>query len=170
MNSNVLRLAVGVGTVAGVGLASHISSKATGKPLGIPGSMAHTMGNDKLDKKAYAKEYNKEVLKDTAKLGAFTALAAGSAAVATGVSAKAANFATGAKAAMGRAAEAVSVNGKSLKSMITNTNLYKKFNGLQGPAKAAIVVGAAALALGLMIYDRVSIAKSAYIEGKNETV
>lgn len=164
-------LAGGVaGTAIGVGSAK-IYKKATGKSAGAPGSIAHIMTNDKLDKHSRAtvlKEQAKEGLKDTLKVTGLSAGAAGVAALATAKSPKVSGLLSSAKSSVAGALESISVNGQNLKDMVKNTKVFEKFSALPKPAKAAIAVGATALAGLGTIYTLVSSSKAGYIEGKNE--
>lgn len=157
----------GIGTMGGLKLAS----KITGKPMGLPGSTAHVLTNDKLDKEAkkeVLKECTKEGFKDIAKMTGVAGAAAGAAAIATGCSNKASAVAKKAFAGAEKLLSKVSVNGKSLKTMVKNSNLYKNFNKLPMPAKAAIAAGAAVLAFAAPILGLSAQSKSGYIEGKYE--
>ena len=69
---------------------------------------------------------------------------------------------------VGNALSRVSIDDKNLKELIKNSNLYKNFNALPKPAKAAIATGSAILALILPTAAISSASKLGYIEGKHE--
>lgn len=174
MNANLVNTLPLVSGVAGAAVSvgsSKIYSKVTGKPAGLPGSIAHILTNDKLDKQAKSKvvkEQTKEGLKDTLKVTGLAAGCAGAAALATAKSSKVSGLLSSAKSAVGGALEKVSVNGNNLKDMVKGTKVFEKFSALPKPAKAAIAVGAAALAGLGAVYTSLAPSKSGYIEGKNE--
>ncbi len=155
--------AVGLGSVA-------LAAKISKKPIGCKGSMAHIMSNDKLDKQAKKdtfKQIGKETLKDTGKIAGATAVLSGAAALAT-KSTKVSTFLKDAKATIGEGLSKISINNKNLKSMITDSSLYKKANALPKPAKAAIATAAAALALITPFWMLKSASDAGYIEAQNE--
>lgn len=178
MNVNLVKSLPVIGSVAGaaVGTAltvggSKIYMNGTGKPAGAPGSIAHILTNDKLDKQGKAdvlKEQTKESLKDALKVTGLAAGCAGAAALATAKSPKLSGLLSSAKSAVGGALEKVSVNGDNLKDMVKGTKVFEKFSALPKPAKAAIAVGAGALAGLGTIYKAVTQSKAGYIEGKHE--
>ena len=159
-------------TGAGLGLGgAKLYNKVTGKTAGAPASMAHVLTNDKLDKQAKKQvigEQLKEGLKDTAKLAGITAGVAGTAALVTGCSNKAGAFANRVISGIGNWCSNVKTYDVTLGETIKDTKLYQKVRTLSTPAKAAIGVAAAFLALATPIAALVSAQKAGYIEGKHE--
>ena len=185
-----------VGSAAGLGLGSGLSvggakiyKKVTGKSAGVAGSPMHILTNDKLDKKAKAavvKEQLVESGKDTLALGTIVGTSAGAAAIAAGCSSKVQAGLSSLKHAVKKFTDNIVVkygNGvidtmhagtnesidKTLTQVIKNNKLFKKFNNLTTPAKAAIAAGALAMAVALPTISTISAAKSGYIEGKHES-
>ncbi len=163
---------IGCTTGLGIGLAgSKIYSKMTGKAAGAPASAAHILTNDKLDKQGKSdvvKEQLSEGLKDTVNVSKVVIGSAAAASLAAGNSKKVAGLLHKAKTNVGNILSKVTVDNKNLKEIVKNSNIYKKLNNLPTPAKAAIAVGAAALALVAPITSIVSARKAGYIEGKHE--
>lgn len=139
--------------------------------IGLKGSPAHVLTNNNMtkdDKKACMKELCKESFKDTVKLTTLTAGAAGVGAVAT-KSNKFVGALKGIRHSVGEALSKVNINGTNLKEAVKNSSTYTKFNSLPTPAKAAIAVGAAALAIIAPLATIGSASKSGYIEGQHES-
>lgn len=190
MNPIVLGSVTGLGLGAGLGVGgAKVYKKVTGKAAGVAGSPMHIATNDKLDKKAKAavvKEQLVESGKDTLALGTIVGTSAGAAAIAAGCSSKVQAGLSSLKQAVKKFTDNIVVkygNGvidtmhagtnesidKTLTQVIKNNKLFKKFNNLTTPAKAAIAAGAAALALVAPIVSLVSSQKAGYIEGKHES-
>lgn len=154
------------GAPAGVmiGAARHAN-----KTIGAPASLAHVLTNDKLDNKAKVlAEQTKEGIKDTLTLGGIALGTGAAASLATGCSNKVATAFKGLKGKLSGILGNMNYGGKSVKDMIKNTNVFKKFNSLPAPAKVGLAVGAAALALAAPIVSMVSAQKAGYIEGQHE--
>jgi len=165
-----MTLAAAAGVGIGIG-GSKAYKKITGKTAGEPASLAHILTNDKLDKKAkkaVIAEQFKESGKDTLKLAGIVATTAGATAIATGCSNKITGIAQKSISKVGNLLSKVSVNGNNLKDMIASTKVYQKISTLPTPAKAAMAVGGAVLALVAPIMTLVSSQKAGYIEGKHE--
>ncbi len=138
--------------------------------IGMKGSPAHILTNNnmsKAEKKECYKELNKEGLKDTVKLTTLTAGAAGVGAIAS-KSNKVVNGLKAIRHSVGEALSKVDINGTNLKEAVKNSSLYTKFNSLPTPAKAAIAVGTAALAIIAPLATIGQASKAGYIEGKHE--
>ena len=58
---------------------------------------------------------------------------------------------------------------KSVKNLIKDSGLYKKFSKLTVPAQVGILVATATAALFTPFFTNASSAKAGYIEGQNET-
>ena len=138
--------------------------------IGITGSVAHVATNKNLSKKdkaaCYTEQY-KEGLKDTAKFTAVAGAAAGVGAIAS-KSGKFVNALKSVRHTVGEALSKVDVSGTNLKDAVKNSKVYTKFSSLPTPAKAAIAVGSAVVALGAPIFGLSQSAKAGYIEGKHE--
>ena len=138
--------------------------------IGINGSLAHVLTNDNMstaNKSKCLKEISKENLKDTLKITTVAAGAAGIGALAS-KSNRFVDVLKNVRTQVGNALSRVSIDDKNLKELIKNSNLYKNFNALPKPAKAAIATGSAILALILPTAAISSASKSGYIEGKHE--
>ncbi len=145
------------------------TAKAANKTIGAPGSLAHVLTNDKLDKKgSVLAEQTKEGVKDTLKLGGIVAGTGAAAAAAVAKLPKANALFNGLKDKVSNLLGKFSYGNQSIKDLIKNTKIFQKFNTLPNPAKAAIAVGAAALALVGPLISLVSSAKAGYIEGQHE--
>ena len=168
MNTNALATAagaaIGVGTLAA-------GAKLAGKPIGCKGSIAHIASNDKMTAKDKAATYAQiagSQLKDTVTIAGVTTVAGGSAALAAKHSNK---FVDSLKTIKDNAAKTlgqVSINGKNVADTISNSKLYQKVKSLPKPAKAAVMVGSAALATLAPIFGLKAAGDAGYIEGKNE--
>ena len=190
MNPIVLGSVTGLGLGAGLGVGgAKVYKKVTGKAAGVAGSPMHIATNDKLDKKAKAavvKEQLVESGKDTLALGTIVGTSAGAAAIAAGCSSKVQAGLSSLKHAVKKFTDNIVVkygNGvidtmhagtnesidKTLTQVIKNNKLFKKFNNLTTPAKAAIAAGALAMAVALPTISTISAAKGGYIEGKHES-
>ncbi len=138
--------------------------------IGMIGSPAHITTNKHMtakEKIACHGEILKEGLKDTLKLAAGVTGAAGIGAAAS-KSTKFVNLLKNVRHSVGDALSKVTVNGENLKETVLKSDIYGKFNSLPVPAKAAIAVGAAALAIAAPLFTIASSSKASYIEGKNE--
>ncbi len=139
--------------------------------IGMKGSPAHVLTNKnmtKAAKKDCMKELYKESAKDTLKLTTLAAGAAGIGAVAT-KSNKFVGALKGIRHSVGEALSKVNIDGTNLKEAVKNSSVYTKFNSLPTPAKAAIAVGAAALAIVAPLATIGQASKAGYIEGQHES-
>lgn len=154
----------------------------------MTGSVAHVMTNDKIqDKGACLKELAKEPVKDTVTITTAGAVAAGVSAGGVALLNKlsssgnkilsekstallngAKNIYKSVKSNVGNTLSKVSINGTSLKETVANSQVYKKFNALPTPAKAAIAAGAVALSVIAPLVSINNTSKAGYIEGKHE--
>lgn len=139
--------------------------------VGLNGSIAHVLTNEKIENKAgcikdITVQSGKDILTLAGTTAAVGAVAAGATKFGgpkvTGLISKAKNHVSG-------LLDKVSVSGKSLKEVISNTNIYKKFAKLPAPAKAAIAAGTVALALIHPIWSLATAAKAGAIEAQHET-
>ena len=142
-------------------LAVKAIAKRTGKPVGIQGSYYHVLTNDKLDKgnkKAALKEINKESNKLMFKSVKLCAELAGAAAVATSCSPK-----------FSKTVATKLTKLPVIKNIINQAAKATTSGKLPAPAKAAIAVGALALAAITPITMNIAGAKAGYIESQHET-
>jgi hypothetical protein len=172
MNPIVLGGATGLGLGAGLGVGgAKVYKKVTGKTAGAPGSSMHILTNDKLDKKAKAAVIKEQFVasgKDTINVGKVVVGSAAAASLLAGNSTKVAGLLNSAKTKVGTLLSRVTVDNKNLKDVVANSTIYKKLNALPTPAKAAIAVGTAVLALVAPLATLVGSKKAGYIEGKHE--
>lgn len=156
--------------------------------IGMTGSVAHVMTNDKIqDKGACLKELIKEPIKDMVTIATTGAVAGGAAAgsvvalnklsssknevlagKSTALLNSAKNLYKNVKTSIGNTLGNVSIDGQNLKDAVKNSKIYTKFNGLPAPAKAAIALGTAALAVVAPLVTINNASKAGYIEGKHE--
>lgn len=138
--------------------------------IGVKGTPIHILTNEHMtrtERNACYKEVGKQQLKDTLKLTAGVAGAAGIGAVAS-KSSKVVNVLKGVRHYIGDALSKVTVNGENLKETVLKSDIYGKFNSLPVPAKAAIAVGTAALTIAGPLYKIGLLTDQGYIEGKHE--
>jgi len=138
--------------------------------IGLIGSPAHITTNKNMtgkEKLACHGEILKEGLKDTLKLTAGVAGAAGIGAAAS-KSGKFVNALKGVRHSIGDKLSKVTINGENLKDTVLKSDIYGKFNSLPVLAKAAIAVGAAALAIAAPLVTIAETSKAGYIEAKHE--
>ena len=144
--------------------------KFSKKPYACKGTGSHIIHNDKLDEQAKKDAFiqiNKKAFKGASKIAVFTAGVAGAAAIAAKTT-KGSKFLIVAKGVIGNALANISIKNKSLKSMITDTKLFKQINKLPKPAKAAIGAAAVVFALVAPLWRARMSAEAAYIEAQNE--
>ena len=177
-------LGAGIGAFAATSKASKKISEKTGKPVGCIGSYTHIMTNDKVEnKKGALAEITKESLKDTGSLLGATGIGAGAAALVTGVSKKAQKGLNNFISNVGKSLDKISVPSNliadsiegihtpetiSLKDKVKLSGIGRKFLNATPAAKAAILTGAAILALATPLVAINNAAKSGYIEAKHE--
>ena len=174
-------LGAGIGAFAATSKASKKISEKTGKPVGCTASYTHIMTNDKVEnKKGALAEITKESLKDTGSLLGATGIGAGAAALVTGVSKKAQNNVNNFVSNVGKAlqnikiyntlpdAAAIDTYTISLKDKLAKTKPVAGFLKATPAAKAAILTGAAILAVATPLVAINNAAKSGYIEAKHE--
>lgn len=177
-------LGAGIGAFAATSKASKKISEKTGKPVGCTGSYTHIMTNDKVEnKKGALAEITKESLKDTGNLLGATGIGAGAAALVTGVSKKAQKGLNNFISNVGKSLDKISVPSNliadsiegihapetiSLKDKVKLSGIGRKFLNATPAAKAAILTGAAILALATPLVAINNAAKSGYIEAKHE--
>lgn len=174
-------LGAGIGAFAATSKASKKISEKTGKPVGCTASYTHIMTNDKVEnKKGALAEITKESLKDTGNLLGATGIGAGAAALVTGVSKKAQNNVNNFVSNVGKAlqnikiyntlpdAAAIDTYTISLKDKLAKTKPVARFLKATPAAKAAILAGAAILAVATPLAAINNAAKSGYIEAKHE--
>ena len=138
-------------------------------PIGMVSSPAHILTNPKVKDKTHClKDCYVQSFKDTGKMIGLTAGTAGVAALATAVSPKGESIVKNAQKGIEGLIRKVKINDKSIMAKLQKTNIYSKFNALPAPAKAAIGVGIAALAVILPLGTMASAAKTGEIEGKYE--
>lgn len=177
-------LGAGIGAFAATSKASKKISEKTGKPVGCTGSYTHIMTNDKVEnKKGVLAEITKESLKDTGSLLGATGIGAGAAALVTGVSKKAQKGLNNFISNVGKSLDKISVPSNliadsiegihapetiSLKDKVKLSGIGRKFLNATPAAKAAILTGAAILALATPLVAINNATKSGYIEAKHE--
>ena len=177
-------LGAGIGAFAATSKASKKISEKTGKPVGCIGSYTHIMTNDKVEnKKGALAEITKESLKDTGSLLGATGIGAGAAALVTGVSKKAQKGLNNFISNVGKSLDKISVPSNliadsiegihapetiSLKDKVKLSGIGRKFLNATPAAKAAILTGAAILAVATPLVAINNAAKSGYIEAKHE--
>ena len=177
-------LGAGIGAFAATSKASKKISEKTGKPVGCIGSYTHIMTNDKVEnKKGALAEITKESLKDTGNLLGATGIGAGAAALVTGVSKKAQKGLNNFISNVGKSLDKISVPSNliadsiegiqapetiSLKDKVKLSGIGRKFLNATPAAKAAILTGAAILAVATPLVAINNAAKSGYIEAKHE--
>ena len=177
-------LGAGIGAFAATSKASKKISEKTGKPVGCTASYTHIMTNDKIEnKKGALAEITKESLKDTGNLLGATGIGAGAAALVTGVSKKAQKGLNNFISNVGKSLDKISVPSNliadsiegihapetiSLKDKVKLSGIGRKFLNATPAAKAAILTGAAILALATPLVAINNAAKSGYIEAKHE--
>ena len=177
-------LGAGIGAFAATSKASKKISEKTGKPVGCIGSYTHIMTNDKVEnKKGALAEITKESLKDTGSLLGATGIGAGAAALVTGVSKKAQKGLNNFISNVGKSLDKISVPSNliadsiegihapetiSLKDKVKLSGIGRKFLNATPAAKAAILTGAAILALATPLVAINNATKSGYIEAKHE--
>lgn len=177
-------LGAGIGAFAATSKASKKISEKTGKPVGCTGSYTHIMTNDKIEnKKGTLAEITKESLKDTGNLLGATGIGAGAAALVTGVSKKAQKGLNNFISNVGKSLDKISVPSNliadsiegihapetiSLKDKVKLSGIGRKFLNATPAAKAAILTGAAILAVATPLVAINNAAKSGYIEAKHE--
>lgn len=177
-------LGAGIGAFAATSKASKKISEKTGKPVGCTGSYTHIMTNDKIEnKKGTLAEITKESLKDTGNLLGATGIGAGAAALVTGVSKKAQKGLNNFISNVGKSLDKISVPSNliadsiegikapktiSLKDKVKFSGIGRKFLNATPAAKAAILAGAAILAVATPLVAINNAAKSGYIEAKHE--
>lgn len=177
-------LGAGIGAFAATSKASKKISEKTGKPVGCTASYTHIMTNDKVEnKKGALAEITKESLKDTGNLLGATGIGAGAAALVTGVSKKAQKGLNNFISNVGKSLDKISVPSNliaesvegihapetiSLKDKVKLSGIGRKFLNATPAAKAAILTGAAILAVTTPLVAINNAAKSGYIEAKHE--
>lgn len=177
-------LGAGIGAFAATSKASKKISEKTGKPVGCIGSYTHIMTNDKVEnKKGALAEITKESLKDTGSLLGATGIGASAAALVTGVSKKAQKGLNNFISNVGKSLDKISVPSNliadsiegihapetiSLKDKVKLSGIGRKFLNATPAAKAAILTGAAILAVATPLVAINNAAKSGYIEAKHE--
>lgn len=177
-------LGAGIGAFAATSKASKKISEKTGKPVGCTASYTHIMTNDKVEnKKGALAEITKESLKDTGNLLGATGIGAGAAALVTGVSKKAQKGLNNFISNVGKSLDKISVPSNliaesvegihapetiSLKDKVKLSGIGRKFLNATPAAKAAILTGAAILAVATPLVAINNAAKSGYIEAKHE--
>lgn len=177
-------LGAGIGAFAATSKASKKISEKTGKPVGCTASYTHIMTNDKVEnKKGALAEITKESLKDTGNLLGATGIGAGAAALVTGVSKKAQKGLNNFISNVGKSLDKISVPSNliaesvegihapetiSLKEKVKLSGIGRKFLNATPAAKAAILTGAAILAVATPLVAINNAAKSGYIEAKHE--
>ena len=177
-------LGAGIGAFAATSKASKKISEKTGKPVGCTASYTHIMTNDKIEnKKGALAEITKESLKDTGNLLGATGIGAGAAALVTGVSKKAQKGLNNFISNVGKSLDKILVPSNliadsiegiqapetiSLKEKVKLSGIGRKFLNATPAAKAAILTGAAILAVATPLVAINNAAKSGYIEAKHE--
>ena len=147
-------------------------------------SYTHIMTNDKVEnKKGALAEITKESLKDTGSLLGATGIGAGAAALVTGVSKKAQKGLNNFISNVGKSLDKISVPSNliadsiegikapetmTLKDKVKLSGIGRKFLNATPAAKAAILTGAAILALATPLVAINNATKSGYIEAKHE--
>ena len=170
MNKAMIGKGIATGTLPAM-ISANLIMKHSKKPIGTPGSTTHILTNDKFDihEKGHVKgEIIKENIKNTAKITGIAVGTAGIAAATTNFSKKAAELFQNSISKAGNLLSQVSIKGKDLKTILTNTKAYNKINALPLPAKAAIAASTAVLTLGGIIASKNAGKKAAYIEGQHE--